>query len=227
MLIAILRLVAREPQRNALILLAGPTDAEQDGHPGAIRAPRSKEKARSLILAAIKHVVRMKSFWILTLAAGARQISGNVFGYYMPSYLSSDYPSEPNLLSHYGTIVGAVGSVAVLLGGFVCSATPRIPTMALFITAIGGMLSAAFVISMVFSKTLAGGSEETGTRILYGTMSAAYITAELWLGAFASLLAALLPPRMKTFCLAIYTCTIILIYSSGPQIIGLVSIQCF
>ena len=95
--------------------------------------------------------------------------------------------------------------------------------MALCITAVGGMLSAPFVICMVFSITLGGGAEGAGTRILYGTMSAAYITAELWLGAFASLLAALLPPQMKTFCLAIYTCTIILIYSSGPQIIGLVS----
>ena len=58
--------------------------------------------------------------------------------------------------------------------------------------------------------------QEAGTRELYGTMSTAYITAELWLGAFASVLAALLPPRMKTFCLAIYACTIILIYSRAP-----------
>lgn len=222
-LIVILRLVAREPGRNVLIVPAESIDTDYETQLDAIQSTRSRNKLRSLLFAAVKHIVRMKSFWILTLAAGARQFSGNVFGYYMPSYLSSEYPAEPNILSNYGIIVGAVGSVAVLLGGFVCSSTPKIPTMPLFITAIGGMVSAAFVICMLFSKSLAGGSEGAGSRILYGTMSAAYITAELWLGAFASLLAALLPPRTKTFCLAIYTCTIILIYSSGPQIIGLVS----
>ena len=67
----------------------------------------------------------------------------------MPSYLSSTYPSSPNLLSRYGIVVGVVGSVAVLLGGFSCSSNPRVPTMALYVTAIGGMLSSAFVICMV------------------------------------------------------------------------------
>jgi hypothetical protein len=52
-------------------------------------------------------------------------------------------------------------------------------------------------------------------------MSAAYLSAELWLGAFASVLTLILPPQTKTFCLAIYTSTIILIYSSAPQMIGL------
>jgi hypothetical protein len=52
-------------------------------------------------------------------------------------------------------------------------------------------------------------------------MSAAYLTAELWLGAFASILALIVPARTKTFVLAIYTATVVLIYSSAPQIIGL------
>lgn len=85
--------------------------------------------------------------------------------------------------------------------------------MALYITAIGGMISAIFVILMIFSRE-AGGSQDSGQKVLYGSMSAAYLTAELWLGAFASLLALLLPPKTKTVCLAMYTCTIILIYSS-------------
>ncbi len=93
--------------------------------------------------------------------------------------------------------------------------------MPLYLTGIGGMISSIFVILMVFSRTLAGDNQARGVRILYGVMSAAYLTAELWLGAFASLLALILPPQTKTFCLAIYTCTIILIYSSAPQIIGL------
>ena len=93
--------------------------------------------------------------------------------------------------------------------------------MALYVTAIGGMLSSPFVVCMIFSRSLAAGGEEAGLRNLYGTMSAAYLTAELWLGGFASLLAFLFPPHMKTFCLAIYTSTITLIYSSAPEIIGL------
>ncbi|KAK0768443.1 hypothetical protein LTR75_018221, partial [Friedmanniomyces endolithicus] len=216
-----LRLVAREPCRKILNSAIEPVEAHQQAHTPQTESFQAKDGAASLLLASVKHVVRMKSFWLLTLAAGARQFSGNVFGYYMPSYLLAQYPSKPNLLSHYGTIVGAVGSVSCLKGGFVCSSSPKVPTMALLLTAIGGMVSAAFVICMVFSKSLAGGSLGIGTEILYGTMSAAYITAELWLGAFASLLAALLPPRMKTFCLGIYTSVIILIYSSAPQMIGL------
>jgi hypothetical protein len=83
------------------------------------------------------------------------------------------------------------------------------------------MISSVFVILMVFSRSIAGGSQATGVKILYEVMSAAYLTAELWPGAFASILARIVPARTKTFALAIYTATIILIYSSAPQIIGL------
>lgn len=41
------------------------------------------------------------------------------------TYLSSIYPSEPDLLSWYRIIVGAVGSVTVVLGGVICSQKPR------------------------------------------------------------------------------------------------------
>ena len=93
--------------------------------------------------------------------------------------------------------------------------------MPLYITAVGGMISSVFVILMVLSLDIAGGDSSRGVHILYGTMSAAYLTAELWLGAFASLLALILPARTKTFCLALYTSTVILIYSAGPEIVGL------
>jgi hypothetical protein len=151
-------------------------------------------------------------------------LAGNVFGWYMPSYLSSIYPDKPNLLSRYGIIVGVVGSVAVVLGGTLSSLAKtsfKRAQIAILLTGIGGIISAPFVIVMVFSRKLAGGSQDDGISILYGSMSAAYITAELWLGAFASVLALILPPKTKTFCLAIYTSTIILIYSSAPQMIGL------
>ncbi len=140
----------------------------------------------------------------------------------MPGYLTAIYPSETELLSRYGIIVGTVGSVAVLCGGLVSAyLAPRTVMTPLYITSIGGMISSIFVILMVLSLQIAGGDEARGVKILYGVMSAAYATAELWLGAWASLLALLLPPRMKTFALAIYMSIVVLIYSSGPQIIGL------
>lgn len=140
----------------------------------------------------------------------------------MPSYLASIYPSETNLLSRYGIIVGIVGSVAVVLGGFISSYTARWTVLTpLYLTAYGGMVSSIFVILMVLSIDIADGNEVQGSKLLYGVMSAAYLTAELWLGAFASLLVLLLPARIKTFALAIYSCVIVLIYSSGPEIIGL------
>lgn len=164
----------------------------------------------------------MRSFWLLTLSASFRQLSGNVFGYYMPTYLSTLYPSHPDILSRYGIIVGVVGSVAVLLGGLLTSAFWRKTKMLpLYLTGAGGMLSSIFVLLMLFSRSISGGSEDKGIHVLYGTMSVAYLTAELWLGAINSLIALLLPPRYKTFGLSIWSATQVLIYSAGPEIIGL------
>ena len=217
----ITRVLLREPDRRISL-----SPALGDEDPSIYDAvPRTKSKlahAKSQIKASIFHVILMRSFWLLTLSSGARQFSGNVFGWYMPGYLSSIYPDEPELLSRYGIIVGVVGSVAVILGGVICSVSSvNRATMALGLTAVGGMISAAFVVVMVFSLRLADGVQSKGVKILYGSMSAAYITAELWLGIFASVLALILPPKTKTFCLAIYTSTIILIYSSAPEMIGL------
>jgi hypothetical protein len=221
-LAVITRLLLREPERRSSIVpLSGISNASISVPPE--RRTWKLAHAKKQIAASVSHIVCMRSFWLLTLSAGARQFSGNVFGYYMPSYLSSTYPSKINLLSRYGIIVGVVGSVAVIAGGLICSSAGKWRAlMPLYLTGIGGMISSIFVILIIFSRSLANDDESRGARILYGVMSAAYLTAELWLGAFASLLALILPPQMKTFCLAIYTCTIILIYSSAPQIIGLV-----
>ncbi|MCJ1395098.1 hypothetical protein MMC18_007979 [Xylographa bjoerkii] len=215
------RIVLREPIRRVSVM--APVQSSDPSIFVAGSQPNRKvAHAKRQFLASVSQVIRMRSFWLLALSSGARQFSGNVFGWYMPGYLTSLYPSEPELLSNYGIIVGAVGSVAVVLGGLICTSAGKYRAlMPLYITAIGGMISAAFVVVMVFSLDLAGGNQDRGVQILYGVMSAAYITAELWLGAYASLLAMLLPARTKTFCLAIYTSTIILIYSSAPQIIGL------
>ncbi|KAF7514263.1 hypothetical protein GJ744_000033 [Endocarpon pusillum] len=220
-LAVITRCILREPERRSAMI--PPIQASDDSlFASPLRKNWKLAHAKRQIKASVSQIVRMRSFWLLTLSAGARQFSGNVFGYYMPSYLSSIYPSEMSLLSRYGIIVGVVGSVAVVAGGLLCTSSGKWrPYMPLYLTGVGGMISSIFVILMVFSRSLAGNDESKGVRILYGVMSAAYLTAELWLGAFASLLALLLPPQTKTFCLAIYTCTIILIYSSAPQMIGL------
>ena len=164
----------------------------------------------------------MRSFWLLALSASFRQLAGNVFGYYMPTYLSTLYPAENELLSRYGIIVGVVGSVAVLLGGLLTSLYwQRTKTLSLYLVGIGGMLSSIFVLLMLFSRQVSGGDQNRGVRVLYGTMSAAYLTAELWLGAINSLIVLLLPPRYKTFGLSIWDAVQVLIYASGPEIIGL------
>ena len=169
-----------------------------------------------------KYLVRMRSFWPLVLSASFRQLAGNVFGYYMPTYLSTLYPSETELLSRYGIIVGVVGSVAVLLGGLLTSIYwQRTKMLPLFLVGIGGMISSVFVLLMLFSRQISGNYQNRGVRTLYGTMSAAYLTAELWLGAINSLIVLLLPPRYKTFGLAIWDAIQVLIYASGPEIIGL------
>lgn len=140
----------------------------------------------------------------------------------MPSYLSNTYPTHTELLSRYGIIVGVVGTVSVLSGGIITALCwHRTKLMPLYLTGIGGMVSSVFVLLMIFSRQAASGNEDRGIKILYGTMSAAYLTAEAWLGCLEMLVALLLPPRYKTFGLSIFESIQVLVYSSGPEIIGL------
>lgn len=178
--------------------------------------------AKAVLRGTASYLLRTHSFWLIVLSASFRQLSGNVFGYYMPSYLASTFDQHPELLSRYGIIVGAVGSVTVLAGGLLTSVLwHRTKTTPLYLTGIGGMISSLFVLLMIFSRDIANGNQNKGIKILYGTMSLAYLTAESWLGAVNGLIALLLPPRYKTFGLAIWATIQVLIYSSGPQIIGL------
>jgi hypothetical protein len=219
----LIRVLVREPERRIL----GPLKvAEGNINPmslsGGTGRPSKISAAKTNLVQSFHYIISMKSFWLLTLSSGARQLSGNIFGYYMPSHLAATFPTEENLFSNYGLIVGIVGSIAVVAGGFICSMTSKtIPMMPLYVTALGGMLSSVFVILMVLSGDISNGDQTKGVEILYGVMSVAYLTAELWLGAFASLLVLLLPKEIKTFALAVYMAIITLIYSSGPQIIGL------
>ena len=180
------------------------------------------QSAKQRLAVTVSYLIRLRSFWLILLSAAMRQLAGNVFGYYMPGYLSNTYSDIPNLLSRYGIIVGVVGTFAVLVGGVVTSALwERTKTTPLWITGVGGMVSSLFVLLMLFSRNIAGGEQGNGARILYGSMSAAYLTAEMWLGAMNGLIASLLPPKYKTFGLAIWGAVQVLVYSSGPEIIGL------
>lgn len=210
----LVRIAIREPARQ--------TSLGQGVEIFSLEHRRHAHSARREFVATLRYMLRMRSLWLLTVSAGFRQLSGNVFGYYMPGYLSSIYPSQTNLLSHYGIIVGVVGSVSVVAGGLISSfLLCRTVMTPLYMTAFGGMVSSIFVVLMIFSKAIAEGNEQTGATILYGVMSAAYLTAETWLGSFNSLLILLLPPQYKTFGIAIYMSTLVLIYSTGPQIMAL------
>ena len=218
----VLRLVLREPNRRHSLVDHGTT------HPG-VRQASGKQRGDGLTLAkadfvaTVEHLLHMHSFWLLVLGASVRQLAGNIFGYYMPGYLSALYPDTPDILSRYGIIVGVVGSVTVLSGGLVTSLFwNKTKLTPIYLTSIGGMISSLFVLLMIFSRQLSGGNEVTGVRIVYATLFLAYLTAELWLGSFFALIALLLPPGYKTFGLAIWSSVQVLIYSSGPEIMGLV-----
>lgn len=218
----VLRLFIRELPRQLSVIQAEDPASVQQGDGTQPAHIGSRTRAKQDFLSTVSYVVRLRSFWLLTLAASFRQLGGNVFGYYMPGYLSALYPDETNLLSRYGIIVGVVGSCAVVFGGLSASLLfRRTPMIPLYMTAFGGMISSIFVLLMVFSRSIAGGSEANGVKVLYGVMCVAYLTAETWLGAFNSLLVLLLQPRYKTFGLAIYMSILVLIYSTGPQIISL------
>lgn len=217
----LIRIFLREPLRQTSLI--GQNSPTYLDHPRHGLSPQSSiYLAYGDALATLKHLSRMRSFWLLALSASFRQLSGNVFGYYMPTYLSDLYPSYPDILSKYGIIVGVVGSVAVLVGGALTSYFwKQTKTLPLYLVGIGGMVSSVFVLLMLFSRSVEGGNEDSGIKVLYGTMSAAYLTAELWLGAINSLIVLLLPSRYKTFGIAIWDVIQVLIYSTGPEIIGL------
>lgn len=73
---------------------------------------------------------------------------------------------------------------------------------------------------MTFSRQL-GGSRSKGLAILFGNLAAAYITAELWLGAVAATVVRLLPIRYKTLGFAVYALINLIVYSSGPEIVAI------
>jgi MFS family permease len=204
----------REPRRREAIArsLVGEGEGEAEGNGEEVSSFRN----------ALDYVVSMRSFWLYTLSAGIRTLSGVVFGYYMPGYLQQLYPQTENLTSVYGIIVGVVGSATALSGGLFTSALwPRTKLTPLYLVSIGGVLSSIFVILMVLSRDIVGNSESGGVKVLYGALVAAYVTAELWLGPVNGLLVILFPPKYKTFAFSIYSTIIVLIYSSGPEIVGL------
>ncbi|KAL8726435.1 MAG: hypothetical protein Q9166_006713 [cf. Caloplaca sp. 2 TL-2023] len=219
----LVRVLVREPRRQVSLVMANNLAHQGTGLTATSTAFSSRlVTARKNIRSTFRYIARMRSFYLLTLSAGFRQLGGNVFGYYMPSYLSNLYPSEPSLLSRYGIIVGVVGSVAVLAGGLFTSLMwSRTKLLPLYLTAVGGMISTIFVLLMLFSLNISHGDQSRGIKVQYGTMSIAYLTAELWLGAINSLIALLLPPHTKTFGLAVWSLVQVLIYSSGPEIVGL------
>ncbi|KAL8686641.1 MAG: hypothetical protein Q9224_005385 [Gallowayella concinna] len=215
----LVRVFVREPKRQISLVMANNLNHQA---PTSAAFPSRVVTGRRNMLSTFRYIAHMRSFYLLALSAAFRQLGGNVFGYYMPSYLSNLYPSQPSLLSRYGIIVGVVGSVAVLTGGLLTSILwSRTKLLPLYLTAIGGMISSIFVLLMLFSLDISHGNQKRGIQVLYGTMSIAYLTAELWLGAINSLIALLLPPRTKTFGLAVWSLVQVLIYSSGPEIVGL------
>lgn len=200
----LVRLIVREPKRQISLVLANNVHNQEKGTSRSklVALPSRLMIARKDILSTFRYIARMRSFYLLTL--------------------SNLYSSKPVLLSRYGIIVGTVGSIAVLAGGLVTSLMwSRTKLLPLYLTAIGGMISSIFVLLMLFSLKVSDNDQTRGIKVLYGTMSIAYLTAELWLGAVNSLIALLLPPHTKTFGLAVWSLVQVLIYSSGPEIVGL------
>lgn len=221
----ILRLVLREPKRRENLYQCSHivvSSAKLYSDEAIPEAGSRGTQSWHLFKSTVTYLMRMHSFGMLVLSTSLRFLGAVVYGYYMPGYVASIYPEEPELLSHYGIIVGVVGCVTVVSGGLLTSYLwPRTKWTPVWLTIIGGVLSGLFVILMVFSRHLAHGDRAYGLSIFYGSMVASYITGEAWLGCMAVFVAMLLPPQTKTFGLAIWNSVQVLIYSSGPEIIGL------
>lgn len=220
-----MRLVLREPKRRGNLYQCSRvvvSSAEAYGDEVILEAGSKRARSWCLFKGTVIYLLQMHSFGMLVLSTSLRFLGAVVYGYYMPGYVASIYPEEPDVLSHYGIIVGVVGCVTVVSGGLLTSYLwPRTKWTPVWLAIIGGVLSGLFVILMVFSRHLADGDRANGLSIFYGSMVASYVTGEAWLGCMAVFVAMMLPPQTKTFGLAIWNSVQGLIYSSGPEIIGL------
>jgi len=73
----LIRLLLREPARRPSIL-QNDTERMVDQRLEGLNARFARAKFD--LTSTFGHVLRMRSFWLLTLCSGARQLSGNVFG---------------------------------------------------------------------------------------------------------------------------------------------------
>ncbi|KAJ9091728.1 hypothetical protein QFC21_007123, partial [Naganishia friedmannii] len=169
-LAVVLRLAVKEPARKRELTFVKNHDSPS-GRWTKIRSAAWQFRTT------LVYLVSLRPFWIITLSASMRQLSGNVFGFYMPSFLQLQYPDQTTyLITTYGTIVGQ-------------------------------------------------DDPDRGLTILFGSMSAAYLTAELWLGPTAALVVRLIPSHLKTTGFAIYGLVNLLVYSSGPEIVGIAQVK--
>ena len=79
-LAVVTRIVLREPMRRVSVM-APVQSSDPSLFSGGPQSNRKIAHAKRQLLASVSQIVRMRSFWILALSSGARQFSGNVFGF--------------------------------------------------------------------------------------------------------------------------------------------------
>lgn len=73
----LIRVLLREPARRSSLIQSS-TENLIDQHPERLSARLAS--AKFWFLSTLSYLLRLRSFWLLTLCSGARQLSGNVFG---------------------------------------------------------------------------------------------------------------------------------------------------
>lgn len=74
----LIRVLLREPARRSSLIIHNSTENLIAQHPERFSARLARAKFR--LRSTLGYLFRMRSFWLLTLCSGARQLSGNVFG---------------------------------------------------------------------------------------------------------------------------------------------------
>ncbi|KAL8741235.1 MAG: hypothetical protein Q9184_008410 [Pyrenodesmia sp. 2 TL-2023] len=79
----LIRVVVREPKRQISLVVANNLHHEATSTLNATAFPPRLKMARKKILATFRYIAHMRSFYLLTLSAGFRQLGGNVFGQFL------------------------------------------------------------------------------------------------------------------------------------------------
>ncbi|KAK9833442.1 hypothetical protein WJX81_005683 [Elliptochloris bilobata] len=171
---------------------------------------------------ALRYLMAMRTFWLLTLAVGVRGMSTHVIIAFVPPYLQRAFPNHLALDSAYATAVGVSATASAVVIGIICERRfLRTPGISLLTSVIGGLLGGACFMLTLWSPKLLG-TGGTGYAFMLALMGLGALLAIGSAGPVLAMVALMLPPDSKSFGLSAFHCVQSVIDPSASVVLGVV-----